>query len=102
MAALATLALGATVGWLATRLASRRSKKGKAAAGFEMWPKLASGKHEVGGAGHVSSFQLISRNISPQDRVGASRKPPGQEAVRPGRLVVDSATRGLPQTTLAI
>mmetsp|Transcript_9202 Transcript_9202/g.23527 ORF Transcript_9202/g.23527 Transcript_9202/m.23527 type:complete len:167 (-) Transcript_9202:19-519(-) len=47
MAALATLALGATVGWLATRLASRRSKKGKAAAGFEMWPKLASGKHEV-------------------------------------------------------
>jgi hypothetical protein len=49
MCTLAALTLGAAGGWLATRLASRRAKKGAGSPDFEMWPKLANNKHEVRG-----------------------------------------------------
>lgn len=51
MATLVALTLGAAGGWLATRLASRRAKKGAGSPDFEMWPKLANNKHEVGSIG---------------------------------------------------
>ena len=45
MAAVAiSLAVGAAAGWLGSKLVK---KSGKGDSDFEMWPQLASGKHEV-------------------------------------------------------
>ena len=40
-----SLAAGAVAGWLGSKLAGKMARKGDD--DFEMWPQLASGKHEV-------------------------------------------------------